>query len=31
LPEIPDRLGYVRKLADKGTVMKKTKAKVVAV
>jgi hypothetical protein len=27
LPEIPDRLGYVRKLADKGTVMKKAKAK----
>ncbi|BBP02504.1 hypothetical protein [Sulfuriferula nivalis] len=27
LPEIPARLGYVRKLADKGTVMKKTKVK----
>jgi hypothetical protein len=26
LPEIPDRLGYVRKLADKGKVMKKAKA-----
>lgn len=26
LPEIPDRLGYVRKLADKGVVMKKTKS-----
>jgi hypothetical protein len=28
LPDIPDRLGYVRKLADKGTVMKKSKVKV---